>query len=83
MEEPLNQALVTTEVAARIKLYESITKRCAISADLWTWLGNSYLESGDYLQAKSCAEKAISLDSRNKEASELINKASTRKASKK
>lgn len=83
IEEQLNKALVTTELTARIAQYQSLTRRCVISSELWVWLGNDYLASGDYLQAKSCAEKAISLDPRNKEAGELINNASVRKASKK
>ncbi len=80
IEQELSKALITVEPNARIKKYESLTRRCPSSADLWIWLGNDYLAVGDYINANSCALKAFSIDARSKEASELMEKAGKRGA---
>lgn len=79
IEQELTKALVTVDPQERIVKYEGLTKRCAISPDLWTWLGNDYLATGDNLKAKFCATRAISLDPRNDEANQLLAKAGNRK----
>lgn len=81
IEQELSKALITADVSVRIQKYETLTRRCAISADLWVWLGNDYLSVGQNVKAHTCAQRAISIDSNSKEASELIQKLNKRQFS--
>ena len=75
LEKEVNQALIETETEKRIELFSSLSSRCPSDPSLMVWLGNEYLESGNYLKARYYADKALSLDYNNASAKELLSKA--------
>lgn len=72
VEDSVAEALTTTDRTKRIAMYESLTKRCPNSADLWTWLGKDYSRDGNLVKAANSLERALILDSSNEEARSLL-----------
>ena len=67
-EKEVSQALQTVVRSERIKKYELLTGRCAVSSELWTWLGVDYQRSGNLDEAKRAFEQAVVLNPSNDEA---------------
>lgn len=72
IESEVSSALITTELRARIRKYESLTTRCPDSWDLWLWLGKDYEKNGEPVKAGRSFERVLVLNNANKEASDLL-----------
>ena len=81
VEADVREALVTTELSERTKLYAGLVKRCPSSADLWLWLGKDYLAADDLDNAARAFEKALTFDHDNAEAKSLLSNVGKRQQS--
>lgn len=68
LDTQVNAALTTVNHNERIARYESLTRDCSASADLWLWLGQDYLKAGQFPQAQAAFERVLMLDAANAEA---------------
>ena len=72
IESEVSDALTTTDLRQRIGKWESLTVRCDGSSDLWVWLGKDYSKDKQFVKAGRCYERALIIDSSNKEAQTLL-----------
>lgn len=71
-ENSVSEALRTTDVNERIRKYNTLTKYCSNSSDIWFWLGKDYQSQGRYADAKRCFDKVLVLDPDNEAAKALL-----------
>lgn len=71
-EKEVNAALTNIDRNSKIKQYESLTKRCPMSADLQLLLSKEYLRANKHLAARTGFEQVLVLDPTNEEAKEGI-----------
>lgn len=67
IEQEVKQALLTLERESRIQKWESITKRCRESQDIWLWLGLDYTAVGRLQDASRVLDYGLALDPQNQE----------------
>jgi tetratricopeptide (TPR) repeat protein len=73
LERQTNDALITVKPEERIRKFEYLVRVCQRSEDLWLWLGESYLQQDELIQAKRCFERVLMLDNNNQAARTHLN----------
>ena len=76
-EQPVTEAITTTDRDARIQKYRRLTRSCPNSADLWLWLGRDYKDAGRASEARQALEQAAYLDPNNAEVKQLLSEVGT------
>ena len=72
LESDVSDSLTTTDTESRIRKYESLTRRCPDSADLWLWLGKDYQSEKRLAEASRCFERVLLIDGSNEVAQALL-----------
>jgi hypothetical protein len=73
-EKDVNAALTNIDRDSKIKQYESLTKKCPMSADLQLLLSQEYLRANKLVAARTGFEQVLVLDPTNAEAKVGISK---------
>ncbi len=68
------EAILIENSAVRIQKYQELTRRCPLSADLWTWLSRDQLSSGNFTEAESAARQALAVQPEFKPAQTILDK---------
>ena len=68
------EAILIENSAVRIQKYQELTRRCPLSADLWTWLSRDQLSSGNFAEAESAARQALAVQPEFSPAQTILDK---------
>lgn len=64
-DDDVTSAMTTLDRTKRIEKYQSLTKTCPRSADLWLWLAVDYQKSEQFIPARRAYEQVLILDAHN------------------
>ncbi len=68
------EAILIENSAVRVQKYQELTRRCPLSADLWTWLSRDQLSSGNFAEAESAARQALAVQPEFSPAQTILDK---------